>query len=623
MALFAFVLAAATLAATAFAAACSLRVRSLPSFLLAAYLLAAAELFLLAEVLSILEAVGAAGYAVAEAVLLAASAILWRARGYPRPPVLRLDFQAAARSHRILAALAVIVGGAVVYQLFIAVATPPNNWDSMSYHLPRAAEWLQRGAVVYVPSPPTERINAYQPGSELEILWTLAFLGRDTVAALPQLFAELASLVAIYAIARRIGFGRPDSVFASLLGATLTQVALQSVTTQNDLVSASFVLAAAALILGRTRPEVLLAGLAIALALGAKLTAVYAVPILLGLAVAVLPRRRLAEGVAAAVIAFAVVGSYGYVLNLVETGSPLGASSATEPYRPSEITWNGTVSTVARIGYRFFDLSGLHAKTAVADAIEGGGRAVFDALGIEPNPPETSVAQPFDFAVGQASNEDISYFGPLGVLLLFPLSLGFTVLAIVRRRQWERLALGLALPLTAVAIALTYRYNIWVGRFLITPVLLTMPLAAVVYRRRILAFGAALIGAVTLVAAHAYNVAKPTGLDGTRAVWTLPRAEAQALTRPEVKQAITAVERRIPNDATVGIAGVAEWVYPLYGSELDRRVISLPESDPLLAAESLGLDWVVVGTADRRPQARDGWDQEHFSDSGWTIVRRR
>ena len=623
MAWLAFLLAAVTLAATALAAASSLRLHSLSSFLLAAYLLAAAELILLAEVLSLLGAVGAAGYALGEAVLLAVSLSVWRARGNPRPSLPHLDFRAAARQHRILTALAAVVGGAVVYQLFIAVATPPNNWDSMSYHLPRAVEWLQRGAVEYVPDPPTDRINAYQPGSELEILWTLAFLGRDTVAALPQLFAELASLVGIYAIARRIGFARPDSVFASLVAATLTQVALQSVTTQNDLLSASFVLAAAALILGRSRAEVVLAGLAIALALGTKLTAVYAVPLLVGLALATLPRRRLAEGVAAAVVAFAAVGAYGYLLNLAETGSPLGDSSATEPYRPSEITWDGTTSTVARIGYRFFDLSGLHAKTAVADSIEDAGRFVFDGLGIEPNPPETSVAQPFDFAVGQASNEDISYFGPLGVLLLFPLSLGFTIVTIVRRQQWERLALALALPLTALEIALTYRYNIWAGRFMITPVLLTMPLAAVVYRRRPLAAGVACVGAVTLFAAHAYNVAKPTGLDGTRAVWSLPRAEAQALTRPEIEQAITAVERQVPDGARIGIAGLDEWVYPLYGSKLDRRVVPLPDADPLRAAERLDLDWVVVGAPDRRPPARANWREAHFADSGWTIYGRR
>ena len=165
-------------------------------------------------------AVGATGYAVGEALLLAASLVGLAAAGPVRcrrvPP---LDLRAGIRRHPILTALGVVVGGALAYQLFIALATPPNNWDSMSYHLPRAVEWLQRARVEYVPDAPTERMNALQPGSELEILWTFAFLAGDTAAALPQLLAELASLVGVYAIARRIGFGRPDSLFASLLAA--------------------------------------------------------------------------------------------------------------------------------------------------------------------------------------------------------------------------------------------------------------------------------------------------------------------------------------------------------------------------------------------------------------------
>ena len=622
MAWLAFLLAALALTASALAAACSLRLRALPSTALAAYLIASTELILLAESLSLLGAIGVVGYAVGQAILLAGSLGIWHARGRPLPPHPHLDVRAAARRHPLLTGLAAAVGFAVAYQLFIVFATPPNNWDSMSYHLPRAVEWLQRGRVEYVTDAPTERINAYQPGSELEILWTLVFLGRDTAAAVPQLIAELASLVGVYAVARRIGHERPAALFAALLAATLTLVALESVTTQNDLLAASFIVAAAALILGGGRSEVTLAGLAVALALGTKLTSVYAIPILLGLGLAVLPRRRLVEGIAAAIVAFGAVGAYGYVLNLVETGSPLGDGSATEPYRPAEITWDGTVSTAARIGYRFFDLSGLHAKTAVADMIERAGRGSFDALGIEPNPPETSTAQPFDFAVGQSSNEDISYFGPLGALLLV-LSLVVVVHTLVRRRRWERLALALALPLTAIGIALTYRYNIWVGRFMITPVLLTMPLAAGAYRRRVPAGGLLVVAVVTLFAAHAYNHAKPTGLDGTRAVWTLSRAEGQSRTRPEMARTIEAIQRKIPSDARVGFSALHEWVYPLYGPELDRRVVALQAADPLTDAERLGLDWVVVGTPPAHPSAREGWNMEYFPDSGWSIYERR
>lgn len=172
-----FLLAAAAVAVTALAGAGALRVRPFAAFLLTAYLVASAELILLGEALSLVGAVGAVGYAVGHIVLLAVSVAAWHVRGRPLPALPHLALRAEARRHPILVSLGAVVGGALLYQLFIAVATPPNNWDSMSYHLPRAVEWLQRGRVEYVLDPPTERINAFQPGSELEILWTLRSSG--------------------------------------------------------------------------------------------------------------------------------------------------------------------------------------------------------------------------------------------------------------------------------------------------------------------------------------------------------------------------------------------------------------------------------------------------------------
>ena len=94
---------------------------------------------------------------------------------------------------------------------------------------------------------------------------------------------------------------------------------------------------------------------------------------------------------------------------------------------------------------------------------------------------------------------------------------------------------------------------------------------------------------MTLVAAHAYNVAKPTGLDGTRPAWSLTRTEAQALTRPEISGALIEIERRLPDDARVRVAALDEWSTRCTGPKLERHVVPLPGSDPLAAAERL--DW--------------------------------
>src|SRR5215218_3416333 len=106
MALLAFLGAGTALVATALAASCCLRLRTLPSFLLAVYLLAAAELVVLGEALSLVGGVGATGYAFGQAALLAGSLWLWHRRDRPPTPLPRVHLRAAARRHPVLTALA-------------------------------------------------------------------------------------------------------------------------------------------------------------------------------------------------------------------------------------------------------------------------------------------------------------------------------------------------------------------------------------------------------------------------------------------------------------------------------------------------------------------------------------
>lgn len=123
---------------TAAVAAATLRLERFVGFALAAYLFAWTELVLLGEALSAVRSVGRVGYAAGEALLLVAALAAWRLRGRPRPPRPVLPV-GALRRHPLLVALAVAVCAAFAYQAFIVVETPPNNFDSMTYHLSRAA----------------------------------------------------------------------------------------------------------------------------------------------------------------------------------------------------------------------------------------------------------------------------------------------------------------------------------------------------------------------------------------------------------------------------------------------------------------------------------------------------
>jgi Dolichyl-phosphate-mannose-protein mannosyltransferase len=619
--------AAGVVVATAFLAAASLRLPALTGFLLAAYVFAAGEIVLLTEALSLVDSVGTAGYAVGELVLLVVSVVVWQRRGRPLPAVPAVS-RDSVREHPVLVFLAGAVLLAVAYQAFLVLATPPNNWDSFAYHLARAAEWSQRGAVEYYPSH-SESVNAPQPNSSMLTLHGFVLAGRDTFAAVPQLAAELACVVAVYGIAIRLGLSRSASAFAALLVPTLPQVTLQSITTQNDLLTASFLSTALYFTLGKTRLEFVLAGLAVGLAMGTKATAVLALPLLLLAAILVHDRDKVVFGIVAAFAGFALLGAYGYVLNLAHTGRPLGEPYALGPLPQPDPTLAGTASTAARLGYNFLDLSGYPVPDRVTRPIERAGEEVFSAARIPVNPPEATVleppriASPFSFTINTRSEETRSYYGPLAVLVLLPLAIA-SLLAVARRRAPAILLVPvLAIPLFILGVAYSTRYNEFNGRYLLPGVVLAMPLAALVYRRdRVVAAVVAGIGALTLTWVHLGNEIKPSGGVRAPAVWTMTRAEAQSITSDGMAPVIESVERHVPPDGRLGYAlRYNDWIYPFYGPRLDRRLVKLPRRGFLEEADRLGLDAIVVSGILRAP--RESWRTLAFRRAGWTVLLRR
>ncbi len=609
---------ACALVVTAALLAASLRLDSLVSFVLATYLAACAEVVVLTEALSLRRLVTPTGYLAAEIVVLAGAASVWLVRGRPTPPRPNLDLS-ALRRHPIVIALAIVVALAFAYEAFLVLATPPNNGDSLSGHLSRVAAWYQHDGIFWIPDAHTPRQNEWPPVAQIEVLYTVVLLGgRDALAALPQLLAGLALALSVFGIARRLEFDRAAAAFAALVALTLPQVALQSVTTQNDLIVASFVVVSAYFLHTRATVGGVLAAIALALALGTKVTAFLALPILVALALVLLPRRALAIAAVAAVLSFGAVGALGYVRNATHAGAVFGSGTAQSGYRPTSITFPGTVSSLAKLTWHMFDLSGYHVKPAVRTRIASSGETVFDALHIDTYPLESS-AYPFTFDPNITSEEDASWYGPLGFLLIVPVFLIAALRWRPGRAHRAVLVHALAVPAYALALVLVYKEGSWYGRYLLAPIALALPLVAAVYRIRLVAAGYALLGALTLVLVHAYNANKPTGLEKA-AVWNLERAQAQSIGLPGFEHVIGAVDGRARQGEPVGVVmGEEDWDYPFYGARLERRVIALPRRDPLAEAERQQLRIVVFGRNIKAPISV-GWRALRFSSQGTVLV---
>jgi hypothetical protein len=183
---------------------------------------------------------------------------------------------------------------------------------------------------------------------------------------------------------------------------------------------------------------------------------------------------------------------------------------------------------------------------------------------------------------------------------------------VLRRTSRERFLLALSLPLFVVGVALAYRYNMWIGRFMVLPVALTMPLAAWLYSWRLASTLAVALACVFLPLAEVRNQLHPAP-----DAWRMSRVDGQTIIWPRLRPVIRAVDARVPADARLGyVLGSDDWSYPLYGPTLERRLEQLPRRRTLAVARRRGLSWVVVA---HRVRGGDGYVATRLGH--WTLLR--
>jgi hypothetical protein len=548
------------------------------------------------------------------------------------------------------------------YAVALILRTPPNGWDPLNYHLARVAFWLQSGRIGYIEPTYDERLNLNPPNAEIGSAFALGVTHDETTVGFVQFSAAAACAVGVFALARRVGLSRIEAAFGSLLFLTLPVVALQATGAKNDLVLASFLVAAAVFTLGTRRVDIPLAGLATTLAVGTKSTAIYGVILVAALALRS-PFRRAPR--IAAIVLGAAFGAYWYIVNLVETGHLLGDQSSqqavTAPFRPPEnlLTAVGTaVDTLDLSGAVGADIfvyaiagfaiaAGLvivrrHRGSAPVAAVvasvvaavplillgltEHVGRPalvhLYGALG----KPEGYVPSG-DTAVSSptVASQTASWFGPLGLALVG--STGVTAAVLCRRGRLHRYALFLALApaIWFVLIALTLSYNPWLGRFFIFPVAVSAAFWGRALARPAAAWSAAALGLVTLVLTLDHYDEKPLGLrllDRTHvtSVWSMARWQVQSTHDPPLGPVFQFLDEQIPAKSSIALAlSVNDFGYPAFGPHLERHVAVVPFGS---TAKSIQTQWLYASQERTAEIDAACWELVFRSTEG-DVFRRR
>ncbi|NEU78365.1 glycosyltransferase family 39 protein [Nostoc sp. UIC 10630] len=129
------------------------------------------------------------------------------------------------------------VGFVVAIVGLIAIIAPPNNWDSMDYHMSRVAHWIQNHSIAHYPTNYTPQL--YQnPWSEFVILHFQILSGGDYFANLVQWFSMIGCIIAVSLIAKKLEADLRGQVFSAVITATIPMGILQASNTQNDYVLA-------------------------------------------------------------------------------------------------------------------------------------------------------------------------------------------------------------------------------------------------------------------------------------------------------------------------------------------------------------------------------------------------
>lgn len=633
--------------------------RSTASFLLGAYVIAWVQLVLVLWALSLVGRVERWPLLVGLAVLCVALVIDTRARS---DVTVRLRDGAGALRRAlgdpVCAVLAIAVAAGLGYAVVLGLATPQNDFDVLIDHLWRAALWHENGAVGYPDCACAPYINAYPPHGEMGVLATMVLGGADRYVALVQGLAYLALPVGVIGIARSLGLSRRESLLGGLLVATLPVIALQASTAQNDLIVASFLVAAVALLLERHPAAHWLAAAATGLAVGTKVTAVIGIPLLVAVAlVAPVPTLRRARLLA--VLGGAVAGGYWYVVNWQHTGSWDGGF----PYEEIDRGAAATVARVLRSAVQFVELPGgagrdrwLYAIAAgvmlvvtllvrrrnVRGAVLGGALAAGLALAPVLTPDVRRYADQAyaelwrgvgrdDLAadVGRditRSASNVTWYGPLGALLLV---VGTVVtLVAVRRGRVPGIAALLALaPLYwLVTLSSLLFYQDAAGRFFMAPMALAAAGWGLVARARWVAWGLSGVAITALALAVLNDTKRPSGLallerPSPRSYFAEPRWSAQGR-EVFVPELIRLVDDRVARDARIGLAITpSDSGYVLLGSGLDRRFNLLPWG----TVDASRATWAFASSSARspgRPELCARWRRLAEKPDGWTVYRR-
>ena len=122
-----------------------------------------------------------------------------------------------------------------------AIISPPNNWDSMTYHMSRIQYWIQNNNVDFFTTN-NIRQNLYSPFSGFVLLNLQILSNSDLFANLLQWVSHLICIFTTSLICQEFGLNKKIQLISAFFICSMPTAILEASSTQNDILLSSYVL---------------------------------------------------------------------------------------------------------------------------------------------------------------------------------------------------------------------------------------------------------------------------------------------------------------------------------------------------------------------------------------------
>lgn len=451
------------------------------------------------EVLSLIKQINIPGVLISNLIVFSGTLWFWNIQNRPVLKVLGFEnfknkLVIAFKKDKILFILTVALLFCLLASLFLVFFSVSNNLDCMVYHLPRIRMWIQNMSMEHFSTPAVRQLM-FPINSEILLMWPMVFIKRDFFAQFTSYLAGMGVLFVAFNSLRSIGLSFRRSLWTVLILTSIPAFILELYSTQTNVIVAFFLFASLYLFIIGVKEDdkkaVVFSAIAFAIVLGIKTTALFFIPmffIFFGLIVFKENKlQKLAHFfvlfTGSFVLAFFLLSSYNFILNYMQFGNFIGANHFIDSFR-LEPDLKSYIANLIRYSLFFIDFTGIEAVKVFNETFVGLKNFLLSLFSIDPS--RGWVINDIE-TLNVRVQENDSKFGLLGLFVFLPLVFfhSFRALFSRNKKKFYVASAGLLMPGFLILLACTSKFVYFNNRYLLTAFILSSPIFALTYSRKI------------------------------------------------------------------------------------------------------------------------------------------